>query len=106
MPEKNPYLPATITLQPEKMITLVFNHYWYQEDIQLLSELIFQTLTTVNVNSSVVGADREDIHFHWQGIFYILYFESYSQSCWIEAELVDEGESLSKVFDLLVPALS
>ncbi|WP_281559175.1 DUF3630 family protein [Thalassomonas sp. RHCl1] len=106
MPQTRSYLPANIQLVDQQMITLVFNPYWDQEDIAVLTELILAALGRVSPKNTVVGADREDIHFYWRDVCYILYFETNSQSCWLEAESAEDHALLSEMYQLLVQELS
>jgi len=106
MPSNSPFLPARLQLVEQQMITLVFNQYWDQEDIRALSDMLFTALGQVSRKNTVLGADREDIHFYWHEACYILYFESNSQSCWIEAESAENHACLSQMFALLTSALS
>ncbi|WDE05518.1 hypothetical protein SG34_000785 [Thalassomonas viridans] len=106
MSQTSPYLPAKLAFPRQQMITLVFNQYWDQEDIEELSGLIFSVLGQASPKNTVTGADREDIHFYWRDRVYMLYFETNSQSCWIEAEMPENTALLAEMFALLAPALS
>lgn len=106
MSQTSPYLPARLQLVDQQMITLVFNQYWYQEDIAELTELILVGLGQISRKNTVIGADREDIHFYWRNVCYVLYFESNSQSCWLEAESIEDHALLAEMYGLLAPVLS
>lgn len=68
------------------MITISFENDWFQDDIELLISLVFKPLLAVNIQEKIVGADRENIRFTWQEHFFILNFDCYSQSCWLEGQ--------------------
>ncbi|WDE11737.1 hypothetical protein [Thalassomonas haliotis] len=106
MPQTSPYLPASVEFVDQQMITLVFSQYWYQEDIEELAGLVLAGLGNISSKNTVLGADREDIHFYWRNVCYVLYFESNSQSCWLEAESREDHALLAEMHELLVPVLS
>lgn len=79
-------------------LTLYYNNYWYQEDIEYLYLQLFSSLKKWNIQERIVGADRECFRFSWQDSYYFtLNFDYYSQSCWIEG--VDD-KSISQVIYL------
>ena len=69
----------------DEQITIAFNHPWYQEDIDILSQLVFSKTTQYKIKEKVLGADRENIRFAWQQHEFLLNFDCYSQSCWVSA---------------------
>jgi len=76
-----------------------FNDAWYQEDIDTLYVLIVASLTDFNSKEKILGADRESIRFTWRRDYqFLLNFDCYSQSCWIEG--IDE-QSISQIRILL-----
>lgn len=97
------FLPVKIQLLDQQAITCLFNQYWYYEDIPLLSELVFNQLRHVSTVEHISGADREDIRFCWRDVNYIIYFESYGQSCWIESETPENANSLKNMLKILIP---
>ena len=73
--------------QENGSIIFHFSCYWYQEDIEILSNKIFDNLPEVTIIENIEGADRVNIRFLWQGkYYYSLNFDYYSQSIWIEGE--------------------
>ncbi len=74
-----------ITKQAEQLV-LSFSKSWSQEDIGLLTELVFSGLASVNMQEKIIGADRENIRFSWQEQYFILNFDCCSQSCWLEGQ--------------------
>jgi len=68
-------------------IAFYFACFWYQEDIEQLTESILTNLSKIQVLETIQGADRENVRFHWHEKFYfVLNFDCYSQSCWLEGE--------------------
>jgi len=67
---------------------LHFSHrFWFQEDINKLYQDVFSLLDDIEIKEVISGADRENIRFSWQINYnFILNFDCYSQSCWLEAE--------------------
>jgi len=83
-------LNATITKQAT-YLTVKFEHSWFQEDIEDLSEQLLHLLVPMKIQDKILGADRENIRFSWQGYYFILNFDCCSQSCWFEGQ--DEASS-------------
>lgn len=67
-------------------LTVQYAQEWFQEDIENLSTLIFSQLKSFEIQEKIVGADRENIRFSWQNHYFILNFDCYSQSCWLEGQ--------------------
>ena len=84
MPNKP--LLASISLINENSLQLVFAKNWYQEDINALTTLILNSFEDHQVIETISGADREYCRFEWQKNYFIINFECYSESCWIEHE--------------------
>jgi hypothetical protein len=40
----------------------------------------------VVIQDKIIGADRENIRFSWKDCYFVLNFDYYSQSCWIEGQ--------------------
>lgn len=68
------------------ILTVKYAQEWFQEDIENLSTLIFSQLKSFEIQEKIVGADRENIRFSWQNHYFILNFDCYSQSCWLEGQ--------------------
>ncbi|MBU2871210.1 DUF3630 family protein [Colwellia sp. E2M01] len=89
-----------ITYQPE-YLTLIFAHQWYQEDIKLLSELVFSPIQPIVIQEHNVGADREDTRFSWNDNYFLLNFDFYSQSCWIESQDATSTTYLQSLYEVI-----
>ncbi len=63
-----------------------FTSDWYQEDINELIELLFLPIKSIAIQDKIIGADRENIRFSWDDFYFVLNFDYYSQSCWIEGQ--------------------
>lgn len=90
----------------DKYITINFNEYWYQEDIKALSEQIFHEFEGMEIQENIYGADRENIRFGWQNLYFILNFDCCSQSCWLEGQDEKSTENITWLFDVLKEAAS
>lgn len=61
--------------------------YWHQEDVKSFYESLFSLVENIVIKEVISGADRENIRFLWQQRYdFVLNFDCYSQSCWLEAE--------------------
>jgi len=78
----------------ESSILIFFNSEWQQDNIHQLAKLVFAQLPGAMEIERVQGADRESIRIQWQQGFFVLNFECYSQSCWLEAEDEASRENL------------
>lgn len=81
----------------EQSLTITFAQEWQQEDIAWLLKLINQTLHNVQTIEHIVGADREAYRQQWQNNHFIVNFDVYSQSCWLEMEIAAESEKLKVI---------
>lgn len=59
---------------------------WYQENINELIALLFLPANLITIQEKIIGADRENIRFTWDNYYFVLNFDYYSQSCWIEGQ--------------------
>jgi len=89
----NEPLIKEVQVQENSVVIIIWQQHWQQEDIDNLVSIIFHNLESIKITESVVGADRHYCRFHYQSRHYVLHFECYSQSCWLEAE-----DELSNVF--------
>ena len=97
------YLNITSTeFLEESVILFSFNNEWQQEDIKQLSKLIIAQLLGVSTIEHVQGADREMVRIWWQQGYFVLNFEYYSQSCWLEAEDENSREKLGFLYQQLL----
>jgi hypothetical protein len=83
------------------ILTISFQNVWFQEDIELLTKLVFTPLVTVNIQEKILGADRENIRFIWQDHCFILNFDCYSQSCWLEGQDSQSSQFLVLLYEAL-----
>lgn len=79
----------------ENSLQLIFADDWYQEDIPQLITIILSFLKDHQILESISGADRENCRFMWRTDYFIINFECYSQSCWIENETTPDIELLN-----------
>ncbi len=84
-----------------ELLTISFDDNWFQEDIETLIELVFKPLMPVNIQEKILGADRENIRFTWRQHYFILNFDYYSQSCWIEGQDDKSNEHLDALYEEL-----
>jgi len=82
-------------------IAINFNRDWSQEDVAQLSRELLDKLGEIKVIEHAQGADLETLHFLYLDQEFLLSFEFYGQSCWIES-LNNQGlaylNDLYKVF--------
>ena len=81
----------------EEHLNVIFKNDWYQENISQLIDLLFFPIKPVVIQQKIIGADRENIRFSWNDCYFVLNFEYYSQSCWIEGQ---DGENIQQLMDL------
>ncbi|WP_426359072.1 DUF3630 family protein [Pseudocolwellia sp. HL-MZ19] len=77
---------ASLTLINENSLQIIFHEIWYQEDVSQLTADVLSALKDHNILETISGADRENCRFEWQQEYFMMNFECYSQSCWIENE--------------------
>lgn len=82
-------------------IIIVFIDEWFQDDIQLLSQSILSKVIEHQLKEQILGADRENIRFTWQSYEFLLNFEYYSQSCWIDAHDPESQTNILALFKQL-----
>jgi hypothetical protein len=88
---------TAITKEAE-YLTLTFDQPWFQEDIEELTQQVFATLTPVNIQEKIIGADRENIRFSWQAYYFILNFDCCSQSCWLEGQDNESSDNITLLY--------
>ncbi|TMM45624.1 DUF3630 family protein [Colwellia ponticola] len=86
-------MKSSIPLQYVKSLTyevsylsVIFKNEWCQEDISVLTTLLFHNINVISIQEKIIGADRENIRFSWENYAFVLSFDCYSQSCWIEGQ--------------------
>lgn len=75
-----------IVLQDDSCLVLDFNHQWYQDDLTQLINVFFLSFQLLTKVEHIHGADCECVRFTYCDLSFILNFECYTRSCWIEAE--------------------
>ena len=85
----------------EGYLSITFAKVWYQEDISRLVEHLLLPIIPINIQEKNIGADREDIRFSWDNHFFVLNFDFYSQSCWIEGQDYIESDYLEALYSAL-----
>jgi hypothetical protein len=93
------FLIKSATLINHNSLQISFTNDWYQENIINLAELVFEKLDHCQTIERVSGADKEYYRFMWSEHRFIVNFECYSQSCWIENEV--EISECSKLLTLV-----
>ncbi|OUS30048.1 hypothetical protein A9Q98_05485 [Thalassotalea sp. 42_200_T64] len=81
-------------LTDDALVLINFSIDWQQDDIGDLAAVIFALLPEHRIIEHIVGADREYYRFTFLSEYLILHFESYSNSCWLEAEDQLENQAL------------
>ncbi|WP_070795854.1 DUF3630 family protein [Thalassotalea crassostreae] len=70
----------------ESMLLITFTPYWDQDDIEKLAQTILSKIADHQLLETVIGADRQYYRLRLNEDYLVLHFESYSNSCWLEAE--------------------
>lgn len=83
-------------------IQISFTKSWAQEDITQMVDHVLLSVSQIQIQEKNIGADREDVRFSWQGSYFILNFDCYSQSCWIEGQDSASTENLTSLLDELI----
>ncbi|MBU2895009.1 DUF3630 family protein [Colwellia sp. D2M02] len=83
MSKNNPFIITKAELFDNQLL-FSYQKQWFQEDIETLSTDVFSKLAEFTIIEKIQGADRENIRFSWEKRHFILNFDCYSQSCWIE----------------------
>jgi len=82
-------------------LNISFSTKWYLEDINDLIELLFRPIMPLNIQESILGVDRENIRFEWYQHRFVVNFESYSQSCWVEGQDEQSKAYLLTLYEIL-----
>jgi hypothetical protein len=82
-------------------IDIRFSTDWYQENINDLIELLFDPIMPLNIQERIIGADRVNVRFEWQQHHFVVNFEFYSQSCWIEGQDELSKQYLLTLYEML-----
>lgn len=98
----NEQMIKSVKVIGDDALMIVFKQIWNQENISDLTYIFFKYLNDAIKQDCAVGADRESIRFTWQQEHFILNFECYSQSCWIEVENTPNLPLLKAIEDQLL----
>ncbi len=82
-------------------ITVLFDQSWFQEDITTLRQLLLSNVPNLCIKEIVIGADLENIRFHWLETEFIINFDYYSQSCWFDTQDPHSLAETPALFNLL-----
>ncbi|KGJ98049.1 DUF3630 family protein [Thalassotalea sp. ND16A] len=93
-------------LTDDALVLINFNFNWHQDDIRDLATNVFSLLPEHRIIEHIVGADREYYRFKFLSEYLILHFESYSNSCWLEAEDQLENPALAIIATQLNNAIN
>ena len=91
----------SLTFQQDHL-NIIFKNEWYQEDIPQLIDLIISPKMVIVIQENNQGADREDVRFSWCEHYFVLNFDYYSQSCWIEGQDIVSTEHLSELHSVII----
>jgi len=90
----------SINLIDEKII-IYFEKNWFQEDIIELRQLLLDKIPNHQIKEIIQGADRENIRFLWLNAEFMLNFDYYSQSCWLNAHDEISTSKIQPLFSLI-----
>ncbi len=90
----------------DNQITITFNTEWFQEDIDIISQMILSKLPDKQLKEKIIGADRENLRFTCQAGEFILNFDYYSQSCWLSAHDEASTKIVPLVYKLLIEGMN
>lgn len=93
----HPFNISSLELIESSSLQVIFTDDWYQEDVPQLTEIILSSLEGHHTLEQISGGDRENCRFEWSQEYFILNFECYSQSCWIENETTPNVDLLNKI---------
>jgi len=99
-------LVKEIVLLAQEQIEIRLIASFDEEDIAKLSDVIFKHLENTQKLEEIYGADRVNIRFTAFAGHFVLCFELYSQSCWIESELGGQNAALSQLYQVLTNKLT
>ena len=70
----------------DSLILITFVQLWDQDDIEQLAQMVLAKIANHQLLETVIGADRQYYRIRVNDEYLVLHFESYSNSCWLEAE--------------------
>lgn len=70
----------------EQSILLTITPEFDYDDIEQIAAICWQAISGAEVVEEIPGADRINYRFRYNQHYFVLNFEVYSQSCWIEVE--------------------
>ncbi len=90
----------------DDQIAITFNGPWFQEDIDIISQMILSKFPNTQLKEKILGADRENLRFTCQAGEFILNFDYYSQSCWINAHDEVSTKIVALLYKQLIEGIS
>lgn len=81
-------------------INIRFQQSFDYEDIDELANQVIGLFTHNKVVEVIPGADRMNYRIYWRENNYVINFEVYSQSCWLEVETSITSEPLALAFQV------
>jgi len=85
----NESLIKSVKLTNDRIVMIFWEPYWYQEDVDGLTAILIKFVEGAEITESIIGADRINVRFSYKHGYFVLNFEYYSQSCWIEDKSSD-----------------
>lgn len=82
-------------------INIVFQQDFDYDDVDTLAECVMSKFTDYKVIEVIPGADRMNYRIYWANNNFVLNFEVYSQSCWLEVESGIAPEALTTAYQAL-----
>lgn len=87
--------------ETSETITLTYSSKWSDEDIPTMAQNFLENIAESKIVESTLGADRAYFRFDWKDYPFILHYEIYSQSCWIEAEGLIESFIVEAFYQII-----
>lgn len=85
--------------EDKPFILISFQVPWDQDDIRDLITCVFNCIGKGQVIEHALGADLETVHFRLDNDDYLLNFEVYSQSCWLEVVNQEDSHALLQLYE-------
>jgi hypothetical protein len=86
MRSKNTIISLQYIPENTYYLTINFANSWYFDEIPALFSHLMTKLTNASLIEQLLGADRYTYRIYWQQQHWLIHFESYSESCWLEHE--------------------
>jgi hypothetical protein len=86
----------------QQSLVLKYNKLWDQDDVEAMAQAFFNQLADARIIETILGADRVCYRFDYLSQYFILQYETYTSSCWIESEDHQGHEQLSQLAQYLM----